>query len=120
LRKHPCAEENHGNCASDVHTAIISGGWASVSRFFLDSEVKQSFVTMLIQGVLPQLYLSSKNSDAERLRVWNPTLRKSRQGWGTHGMVSQKKSEEVWVTLSMNSAANRQTLLPQCRMFPYS
>ena len=26
LRKHPCAENNHGYCPSDVHTAIISGG----------------------------------------------------------------------------------------------
>ena len=56
----------------------------------------------------------------ERLRVWNPTLRKSREGWGTHRIVSQKKSEEVWVTRSINSAADRQTLFPQCRMFSYS
>jgi hypothetical protein len=35
LRKHPCAEENHGYCASDIHTAIISVGWPLALLLFL-------------------------------------------------------------------------------------
>ncbi len=27
-----------------------------------------------------------------RRRVWNPTLRKNGEGWGTHGLVSYRKS----------------------------
>jgi hypothetical protein len=37
---------------------------------------------------------------------------------GTHGMVSQKKSEEVWVTRSINSATIDKLSTASAECFP--
>ena len=36
-----------------------------------------------------------------RRTMWNPTLRKKREEWGTHGVVSYRKSEKRWATRSI-------------------
>jgi hypothetical protein len=46
LRKHPCAEQNHGYCASGVHTAIISVCGPAFRLFAKDGKFDSRFLTL--------------------------------------------------------------------------